>query len=187
MAYTESKMLELGIKAPSFTLNDILTGEPIHFPNAQSHVASLIIFMCNHCPYVIHVLAELDRLTKEYAGKGVRIIGINSNDVSKYPADSPENMAKLALEYQFIFPYCYDESQEVARSFDAACTPEFYVFDQNSMLQYRGRMDESRPGNQIPVTGSDLRDALDCVIDQTPVSKIQYPSGGCNIKWRVRE
>jgi len=185
MAYTESKMLELGTKAPAFTLTDILSGENIQFPDGQSHIASLIIFMCNHCPYVIHVLPELDRLTKEYAGKGVRIIGINSNDVSKYPADSPENMAKLALEHHFIFPYCYDESQEVALSFDAACTPEFYLFDRENKLQYRGRMDGSRPGNQITVTGSDLRDALDAVINQTPVSKIQYPSGGCNIKWRV--
>jgi thiol-disulfide isomerase/thioredoxin len=146
--------------------------------------ATLVMFLCNHCPYVIHVNPEIVRLAKDYQPKGVGFVGISSNDAQHYPADAPDKMKVTAAEAGYTFPYLYDENQEVAKNYDAACTPDFYLFDNNLALAYRGRLDDSRPGNQIPLTGTDLRKAIDAVLTGKPVSETQYPSGGCNIKWK---
>jgi peroxiredoxin len=185
MALTESNMLPLGTRAPEFQLEDVTSNSLVSPPAPGEFPATLIMFICNHCPYVVHVLPGLLELCGEYAEKGVRIIAISSNDAVRYPADAPEKMRELALQEHFGFPYCYDGSQEVARAYDAACTPDFYVFDRNMQLAYRGRMDASRPGNGIPVTGSDLRLALDAVLEEKEISTVQYPSAGCNIKWKT--
>jgi len=147
--------------------------------------ATLIMFLCNHCPYVIHVNPEIVRLAKDYQPKGVSFIGISSNDVEKYPADSPDKMKETAQNAGYTFPYLYDETQEVAKNYDAACTPDFYLFDAELKLVYRGRLDGSRPRNELPLTGADLRNALDALLAGQPVSSVQYPSGGCNINWKV--
>lgn len=184
MAFTESTMLELGTKAPEFTLPDTVSGKDITLGNIASDKATVVMFLCNHCPYVIHVNPEIVRLAKDYQAKGVSFVGISSNDVEKYPQDGPEEMKKLAEEVGYPFPYLYDETQEVARAYDAACTPDFYVFDGDLTLVYRGRLDDARPKNDNPLTGKDLRAALDAVLAGEPVSEKQYPSGGCNIKWK---
>ena len=184
MALTESKMLELGTKAPDFTLYDTVSGKNISLSDIRSDKATVIMFLCNHCPYVIHVNPELVRLAKAYQQKGVHFVGISSNDVNKYPQDGPVEMKKLAERVGYPFPYLYDESQEVARAYDAACTPDFYVFDGQLRLAYRGRLDGSRPGNNTPLTGEDLRSALDALLAGKPAPDKQYPSAGCNIKWR---
>jgi thiol-disulfide isomerase/thioredoxin len=144
----------------------------------------LVIFMCNHCPYVKHVQKALAQLVSEYQARGAAIVGINSNDVSQHPDDSPEMMAAEAERFCYTFPYLYDKTQEVARAYKAACTPDFFLFDQYQRLVYRGQMDDSRPGNTIPVTGTDLRKALDAVLEGRPVPEVQKPSMGCNIKWK---
>ena len=184
MALTESKMLELGTKAPDFTLYDTVSGKNISLSDIRSDKATVIMFLCNHCPYVIHVNPELVRLAKAYQQKGVHFVGISSNDVNKYPQDGPVEMKKLAERVGYLFPYLYDESQEVARAYDAACTPDFYVFDGQLRLAYRGRLDGSRPGNNTPLTGEDLRSALDDLLAGKPAPDKQYPSAGCNIKWK---
>ena len=142
------------------------------------------MFLCNHCPYVIHVNDELVRLANDYIPKGISFVGISSNDAVKYPEDGPEKMKEVAHKLKYPFPYLYDESQNVARAFDAACTPDFYVFDKDLKLVYRGRLDDSRPKNTNPLTGKDLRNALDAILAGQPVPEKQYPSGGCNIKWK---
>ncbi len=185
MALTESNMLPLGTRAPEFSLLDVMTGDEIQAPAPGDFPATLIMFICNHCPYVVHVLPGLLALCQSYTKQGVRIIAISSNDAVRYPADAPDKMKDLAMEQKFPFPYCYDESQEVARVYDAACTPDFYVFYRDMRLAYRGRMDASRPGNSIPVTGSDLSTALDAVLQGKSAPEIQYPSAGCNIKWKT--
>lgn len=184
MAFTESSMLPLGTVAPDFTLPDTVSGKDISLKDIQSDKANLIMFICNHCPYVIHVEEELARLAKDYQAKGVNVVAISSNNVEKYPADSPEKMTDYAAKNGFSFPYLYDESQEVARAYDAACTPDFYVFDGEMKLAYRGRLDNSRPNSDTPLTGKDLRAALDAVLAGETVSEVQYPSGGCGIKWK---
>lgn len=184
MAFTESNMLELGTQAPDFTLPDTISGKTIRFSDVQSDQATVVMFLCNHCPYVIHVNPEIVRLTKDYQPKGVSFVGISSNDVERYPQDGPENMKALAAEVGYTFPYLYDETQEIARKYDAACTPDFYLFDGKGKLVYRGRLDESRPKNDKPLTGVDLRIAIDAVLEGKPVSDKQYPSGGCGIKWK---
>lgn len=184
MAFTESSMLPLGTLAPSFTLPDTVSGKDISLQDIQSDKANLIMFICNHCPYVIHVEEELARLAKDYQAKGVNVVAISSNNVEKYPADSPDKMTDYAAKNGFSFPYLYDESQEVARAYDAACTPDFYVFDGEMRLAYRGRLDDSRPNSDTPLTGKDLRAALDAVLAGETVSEVQYPSGGCGIKWK---
>ncbi|MDX1667679.1 MAG: thioredoxin family protein [Saprospiraceae bacterium] len=184
MALTESKMLELGTGAPSFTLPDTVSGEEKSLEEMKSDKATVIMFICNHCPYVVHVNPELVRLAKEYQKKGASFIAISSNDVEKYPQDGPEKMKEKADQLGYPFPYLYDESQEVAKAYDAACTPDFYVFDADMKLVYRGRLDDSTPGNDKPLTGRDLRKALDFVLAGQPVSMEQYPSMGCNIKWK---
>lgn len=183
MAATASTMLPLGTPAPDFSLPDT-EGNRISLADFKQAPALLVIFMCNHCPFVKHILSDLVALAKEYQEKGVAIVGINSNDVDKFPQDSPEMMAQNAKEAGFTFPYLYDETQEVAKAYKAACTPDFFLFDADRKLVYRGQMDDSRPGNNEPVTGADLRAALDAVLEGGPVPAEQKPSMGCNIKWK---
>lgn len=184
MALTESKMLPLGAKAQDFKLPDTISGKDISLSDVQSDKATVIMFLCNHCPYVIHVNPEIVRLAREYQEKGVGFVAISSNDVAKYPQDGPEEMKKHAEKVGYPFPYLYDESQETARAYDAACTPDFYVFDGRMCLAYRGRLDGSRPNNDVPLTGENLRAALDAVLAGAPAPEKQYPSAGCNIKWK---
>ncbi len=184
MAFTESKMIELGTKAPDFKLPDTVSGKKLSFSDIRSDKATVVMFTCNHCPYVLHVNPELVRLARDYQDKGVSFVAISSNDVDRYPDDSPEKMTELAKEVGYPFPYLYDETQEVAKAYDAACTPDFYVFDGDDKLAYRGRLDESRPNSGKPLTGKDLRAALDAVLAGKPVPEPQYPSGGCGIKWK---
>ena len=182
MSLTASTMLPLGTKAPEFALPDTQgnTVSPADFDDAK---ALVVIFMCNHCPFVKHVIDDLVALVKEYQGKGVAFVGINSNDVENYAEDRPEKMAQLATQKDFTFPYLYDATQGVAKSYHAACTPDFFVFDGDRQLVYRGQMDDSRPGSDAPVNGADLRAALDAVLAGQPVPEQQKPSMGCNIKW----
>lgn len=184
MSFKESNMLLLGTKMPKFSLVNVQNKEIISIDEGESFNGILIMFICNHCPFVIHVLPEIVRIAGDYIQKGIKIIAISSNDIKNYPDDSPDKMKDLALEWKFKFPYCYDEDQSVAKAFDAACTPDFYLFDKYSLLAYRGRMDESRPGNNIPLTGSDLRSAIDQILIGEKPSGNQYPSAGCNIKWK---
>jgi len=183
MAVTASKMLALGTPAPNFSLPDT-EGNIVSLADFEESPALLVIFMCNHCPFVKHVLSDLARLVKEYQAKGVAVVGINSNDVANYPEDSPEMMARLAKDTGFTFAYLYDETQEVAKAYQAACTPDFFLFDKEKRLAYRGQMDDSRPGNNIPITGLDLIKAMDAVLTGRVVSTEQKPSMGCNIKWK---
>ena len=185
MAFTESNMLPLGSEAPPFVLPDVVTGEKVSLEEIASERATVVMFICNHCPYVIHVNDELVRLGNDYLPMGVSIVAISSNDVSKYPEDGPEEMKKVAERLHYPFPYLYDESQQVARAFDAACTPDFYVFDKDLKLAYRGRLDDSRPKSGTPLTGRDLRAAIDALLNGETVPEKQYPSGGCNIKWKT--
>ncbi len=184
MAATTSTMLTLGTPAPDFSLPDT-KGKTVSLGNFKGTPALLVIFMCNHCPYVKHILNDLVKLAKEYKDKGVAVVGINSNDVTNYPEDRPEMMANLATEAAFTFPYLYDETQEVAKAYNAACTPDFFLFDREMRLVYRGQMDDSRPGNNVPVTGVDLTAAIDAVIAGKKVNPEQKPSMGCNIKWKL--
>jgi thiol-disulfide isomerase/thioredoxin len=184
MAKTASSMLPLGTHAPQFSLLDVVSGKTVSLNGNTDAKATVIMFICNHCPYVKHVNKELSHLTNDYKNKGVRFIAINSNDVNKYPDDSPENMKKTALEQNYPFPYLFDETQEVAKAYQAACTPDFFVFDKDIMLSYRGQLDDSRPGNNIKVNGNSIRLALDCLLNDKPVPEHQKPSMGCNIKWK---
>lgn len=182
MALTESTMLPLGTKAPNFHIKDTVSGNYYSLDDLKSEKATVIMFICNHCPFVIHVNPELVRMANEYKSKGVSFIAISSNNVETHPEDSPDKMSLVAKVLRFPFPYLYDKRQEVAKAYDAACTPDFYVFDGNLKLAYRGRLDDSRPGNDTPLTGTDLRAAIDGVLNGTSIEK-QYPSMGCNIKW----
>jgi len=184
MAYTESTMLPLGTLAPDFELPDTVSGNTLRLEDIVSDKATVVMFLCNHCPYVIHVNPEIVRLSGEYQAKGVAFVGISSNDAENYPDDAPGKMRENALHLGYTFPYLYDETQEVARAYDAACTPDFYVFDGERRLAYRGRLDGSRPKTDTPLTGGDLRAALDAVLAGQSVAEVQYPSGGCNIKWK---
>ena len=183
MALTESKMLPLGTQAPKFFLQDTVSGNYLSLDDLKSDKATVIMFICNHCPYVIHVNRGLVDLANEYRRKGVSFIAISSNDVDNYPDDDPDKMRLVAKVLKYPFPYLYDKRQEVARAYDAACTPDFYVFDGELNLTYRGRMDDSSPGNGKPVTGSELRSAIDATIEKRTIEP-QYPSMGCNIKWK---
>jgi len=184
MALTPSNMLDLGIKAPAFSLRNVVTDEQTSFDDIRGEKGTVVMFICNHCPYVIHVFDQLVSISNSYKEQGFGFVGISSNDVENYPLDSPEKMAELSQELGFSFPYLYDESQEVAKAYDAACTPDFYIFNSHDVLVYRGRLDDSRPGNENPLTGQDLREALDAVKLGTAVTEKQYPSMGCNIKWK---
>jgi thiol-disulfide isomerase/thioredoxin len=184
MALTLSNMLPIGTAAPHFSLPDTVSGSIKSLNEIASDKGTVVMFLCNHCPYVIHVNPELVKLADEYIAKGVAFVAISSNDAVNYPQDGPEKMSIHAKENGYHFPYLYDESQEVAKAYDAACTPDFYVFDWSMRLVYRGQMDGSRPNSGIPVTGEDLRIALDNVLEGRPQSEIQRPSAGCNIKWK---
>jgi len=183
MAQTPSTMAPLGMKAPAFRLPDT-TGKLVSLDNFTTAPALLVIFLCNHCPFVKHVRERLAGLVREYQSRGLAVVGISSNDVSAYPDDGPDKMADEVKSAGYTFPYLYDESQEVAKAYRAACTPDFYLFDRDRKLVYRGQMDDSRPGNDRPVTGADLRRALEAVLTGHPVPPDQKPSIGCNIKWK---
>jgi len=183
MALTPSTMLPLGTRAPDFRLPDT-DGKIVALDDFASAPALLVIFLCNHCPYVKHVRDQLVSLAKDYQAKGVAVVGISSNDAVAYPDDSPEMMAREKATIGYTFPYLHDETQEVGKAYKAACTPDFYVFDKDRKLAYRGQLDGGRPGNATPVTGQDLRAALDAVLAGRPVDDDQRPSIGCNIKWK---
>ncbi|MBV9406096.1 MAG: thioredoxin family protein [Acidobacteriaceae bacterium] len=184
MARTESSMRSLGTPAPAFQLPDVVGGETIGLEAFKDKKALLVMFICRHCPFVKHVQQELSRIGKDYSGRPIGIVAISSNDAEAYPDDAPGSLREMATELGFTFPFCYDETQDVAREYDAACTPDFFLFDAARRLVYRGQLDDSRPGNQIPVTGRDLRTAIDAVLDGRAVDPNQKPSIGCNIKWR---
>ncbi len=184
MAATPSTMIPLGTTAPTFELQDTLSGDVLSLSSLKGDHATLIMFICNHCPYVLHVNDELVRLAKTYQAKGVSLIAISSNDVVNYPQDSPKLMKIHADIAGYTFPYLYDESQEIAKAYDAVCTPDFFLFDQDLKCVYRGQLDDSRPNNHVPVTGRDLRAALDALLAGEKVSEDQVPSIGCNIKWK---
>ena len=185
MAATPSTMMPLGTIAPDFTLPNTVTGEMVSLQDLKSDVATMVMFICNHCPYVKHIDAQLIKLATDYKSKGVSFIAISSNDVENYPDDSPEKMKEVALELGYPFPYLYDETQEVAKAYQAACTPDFFLFDKDLKCVYRGQLDGSRPKNDTLVTGEDMRAALDAVLAGQPVNPKQIPSIGCNIKWKV--
>jgi len=177
-------MLPLGTMAPPFSLPDTVSGKTLSIADVQGPKATVVMFICNHCPYVIHVNEAIVKLAKEYQAIGVGFVAISSNDVVNYPQDGPDLMRTHALNVGYPFPYLYDKTQEIAKVYDAACTPDFYVFNKDLRLVYRGQLDGSRPNSGKPVTGSDLRAALDAVIVGRPVTTLQRPSGGCNIKWK---
>ena len=184
MVKTASTMLPLGKKAPDFSLVSV-DGRTVSRADFDGAPALLVIFMCNHCPFVKHIAAELARLGHDCQAKGVGVVGINSNDVGSHPEDSPEQMVHEAEEQGYSFPYLFDETQEIAKAYRAACTPDFFLFDGQQQLVYRGQLDASRPGNEIPVTGEDLRRAIDAVLAGEPLPSEQTPSLGCNIKWKA--
>ncbi len=185
MAYTESNMLPLGTVAPDFELPDTVSGKMIQLQTVLGPKATVVMFLCNHCPYVLYVNPEIVRVVQDYQPQGVSFVGVCSNDAVAYPEDAPEKMTLHARAVGYTFPYLVDASQAVARAYDAACTPDFYVFDADGRLAYRGQLDPSRPKrNPIPSTGEDLRAALDAVLAGEPVNPVQRPSGGCNIKWK---
>jgi peroxiredoxin len=184
MVLTASNMMELGGKAPDFQLPDVVSGKTIGLETFSGQKALLVMFICRHCPYVKHVEQELARMGRDYSEKDLGIVAISANDVSTHPDDSPERLREMALRLGFNFPFCFDESQETAKAYAAACTPDFYLFDSERRLVYRGQLDDSRPGNGIEVTGSDLRAAVDATLAGTPVDPDQKPSIGCNIKWK---
>jgi thiol-disulfide isomerase/thioredoxin len=184
MAQTESTMIPLGFVAPSFQLTDVVSGKTISLDEYKSDIATVIMFICNHCPFVKHVQSQLVQLAKDYQPKGISFIAISSNDAVAYPEDSPEKMKEIAEQNSYPFPYLYDETQEIAKAYHAACTPDFFIFDRNLKCVYRGQLDDSRPGNAIPVTGESIRLALDSVLENQPITIKQKPSIGCNIKWK---
>jgi peroxiredoxin len=177
-------MLALGTPAPEFDLPDVVSGQRVSLRQFKGKKALLVMFICRHCPYVQHVKDELTRIGKEYGARGVGIVAISSNDVQGYPEDAPQRLKEMAQQLGWNFPLCYDESQQVAKAYTAACTPDFFLFDQDQRLVYRGQLDDSRPGNNRPVTGRDLRAALEAVLAGRPVPAEQKPSMGCNIKWK---
>jgi peroxiredoxin len=183
MARTESTMLELGTKAPDFSLPDT-TGRQISLADFADAKGLLVVFMCNHCPYVIHIRDALVGFAEEYQPQGLAVVAINSNDADNYPDDSPEKMVAEAAEHGFAFPYLYDEDQSVAKTYMAACTPDFFLFDDQRKLVYRGQFDASRPRNDVPVTGVDMRAAVDALLNDEEIPEEQTPSMGCNIKWK---
>lgn len=184
MARTPSNMLPLGTKAPEFELLDTASNKTLSLEKLKGKNGTVVMFICNHCPFVVHVNPELSRLGKEYQAKGIGFVAISSNDVANYPQDAPHLMKEKAKALEYSFPYLYDETQEVAKAYDAACTPDFYLFDANLELVYRGQLDDSRPGNGLPLTGSDLRNAMDAVLNEKAIDSNQKPSIGCNIKWK---
>ncbi|WP_179354424.1 thioredoxin family protein [Winogradskyella vidalii] len=184
MARTKSNMLPLGTKAPDFKLVDTTDNKMKSLDKLKGTTATLIMFICNHCPFVMHVNSELAQLAKDYVAKGIKCIAISSNDTENFPQDGPKFMQQNALDNDYIFPYLYDQTQDVAKAYNAACTPDFFLFNEDLKLVYTGQLDDSRPGNDIPVTGKDIREALNALIDNETVNPNQKPSLGCSIKWR---
>ncbi len=184
MARTLTNIIPLGFDMPGFELKDAITNHIVNSDDIKGEKGTLVIFMCNHCPFVLHVIHELVKIGYDYMPKGIGVVAINSNDVEKYPDDHPDRMKELALSLKFPYPYLFDVNQEVAKLYDAACTPDFNLFDADGKCVYRGQLDGARPGNDIPVSGSDLRAALDLVVDGKKVPEEQTPSVGCNIKWK---
>lgn len=184
MALTASTMLPLGTIAPDFSLPDVVSGNTITLPTFADKQALLVMFICQHCPFVQHIKDELARLGKDYINRNLGIVGISANDVNNFPDDAPDKLKAMAQELDLPFPICYDESQEIAKAYTAACTPDFFLFDAQLQLVYRGQLDDSRPSNGKPVTGADLRAAIDAVLAGQPVNSQQQPSIGCNIKWK---
>jgi peroxiredoxin len=185
MALTPSTMLPLGTVAPAFSLPDAVSGKNVAIDDFKNAPALLVMFICNHCPFVKHVRSELAKLARDYQAQGVAIVGISSNDIQTHPDDSPAKMAEEAKAAGYTFPYLFDETQAVAKAYQAACTPDFFVFDKDRKLAYRGQLDDSRPSNGLPVTGQDLRAAPDTVLAGSAISGEQRPSIGCNIKWKA--
>jgi peroxiredoxin len=177
-------MLALGTPAPDFRMLDVVSGSTISLDTFAGKKALLVMFICRHCPFVVHVKNELVRLGNDYEGKAVGIVAVSSNDADVYPDDAPASLKEMALELGFRFPFCHDETQQVAKAYSAACTPDFFLFDEQRKLVYRGQLDGSRPGNSVPVTGRDLRAAIDAVLAGRSVDSKQTPSIGCNIKWK---
>ena len=184
MVKTASTMLALGTIAPEFQLPDVVSGETISLSAFSDSKALLVMFICQHCPFVIHVREELSKIGQDYRDRPLGIVAISANDVANYPNDSPEKLQQMAKEFNFNFPVCYDETQEVSKSYTAACTPDFFLFDANQKLVYRGQLDDSRPSNNVPVTGQDLRRAINLVLENKEIDLEQKPSIGCNIKWK---
>lgn len=184
MADTPSNMLPLGTKAPDFYLKDTNSNYFYSYDDLKGSKGTLIIFMCNHCPFVLHVLDEIIMINNDYRVQGLSVVAISSNDAEQYPQDAPDKMTEFAYQKRISFPYLYDQTQEVAKAYQAACTPDFYLFDTRGRLVYRGQLDDSRPGNGIPLSGNDLRNAIDGLIYNRKINPIQKPSIGCNIKWQ---
>lgn len=184
MARTPSTMTALGTRASDFSLTNVVSGKKDTLQEVKGKKGTLIMFICNHCPFVKHVNDELVKIGREFPAKGISVVAISSNDVKTHPDDSPDKMKQVAEELGYVFPYLYDESQEVARHYDASCTPDFFLYDSDLMLVYRGQLDDSRPGNNIPVTGRDLRTAMNTLLEGKTISTDQKPSLGCNIKWK---
>ncbi|MFN3757129.1 MAG: thioredoxin family protein [Flavobacterium sp.] len=184
MARTESNMLSLGTTAPNFKLQDTVSKNWFTLDELKGEKGTLVVFICNHCPFVHHVIDELVMVINDYRVQGIGMVIISSNDVEQYPQDHPDLMAEFAFDNKFEVPYLYDATQEVAKSYDAACTPDFYLFDEQDRLVYRGQLDDSRPGNGIPLSGSDLRGAIDSILYNRKINPVQKPSVGCNIKWK---
>jgi peroxiredoxin len=184
MARTPSNMIPLGTIAPSFKLKDTNSNNEYSFEDLKGSKGTLVVFICNHCPFVLHVIREVVMIANDYRVQGIGVVAISSNDIVKYPQDSPEMMTEFAFQNKIDFPYLFDESQEVAKAYNAACTPDFYLFDSQDRLFYRGQLDDSRPGNGIPLSGSDLRSAIDGLIYNRSLNEIQKPSIGCSIKWK---
>ncbi len=184
MSQTPSNMIPLGAEAPNFTLIDTITDKLLSLKNVKGTKATLVMFICNHCPFVLHINSELVKLGNDYKNNGIGFVAISSNDVENYPQDSPELMKKQAAKLGYPFPYLYDETQEIAKAYDATCTPDFFLFDAKLQLVYRGQLDNSRPGLDIPVTGRDIRNAIEAIIMENEIDKNQIPSIGCNIKWK---
>ncbi|MDF0706448.1 thioredoxin family protein [Flagellimonas okinawensis] len=185
MARTPSNMLPLGTKAPPFELLDTVSEARVSLNDLKGEKGTVIMFICNHCPFVIHVNPQIVELAKEYQVRGIKFIAISSNDVENYPQDGPDLMKEKAKEEGYTFPYLYDETQTVAKEYDAACTPDFYLFDAGLKLVYRGQLDDSRPGNDVPLTGTDLKNAMEALLNRNEVDPEQKPSLGCNIKWII--
>lgn len=184
MVLTPSTMLPLGTIAPNFQLLDVVSEKIISLDQFNHQKGLLIMFICQHCPFVKHIQVELGKLGQDYQNQGLEIIAISSNSIETHPEDSPEKLKQMAEEFNFNFPICYDETQEIAKAYTAACTPDFFLFDHNKKLVYRGQLDDSRPSNGLPVTGKDLRQAIDLLLNNQPISEDQKPSIGCNIKWK---
>jgi thiol-disulfide isomerase/thioredoxin len=184
MSATPSVMLALGTPAPDFQLPDVVTGKTISLGTCSGSAGLLVMFISRHCPFVQHIKDELARIGRDYSGKGIGVVAICSNDVVNYADDAPEKLKAMAVDLGFLFPFCYDEDQKTAQAYSAACTPDFFLFDGLRKLAYRGQLDDSRPGNGRPVTGTDLRSAMDALLEGRAINPDQRPSIGCNIKWK---